>query len=90
METLVPFCLLWQVRTVSRFHNFNRLKVCHQFPCALRVAPQLSERSTATKMARSGRPADALCHLQRALAIVNVVRAQQPADQGEIDTNKVK
>jgi hypothetical protein len=58
-------------------------------PLSTYFASQLSERSKASKAAVSGKHDEALIGLQRALAIVKIVRAQQPVDQAEIDANKV-
>lgn len=51
---------------------------------------QLAERNKGAKLLRSGCAADALAALERAMAILRVVRGQQPADQEEVDSNKVR
>ena len=50
---------------------------------------QLSERSHGQKHLKAGRPSKAIEFLERAMAVLNIVRGQQPADQEEIDANKV-
>jgi hypothetical protein len=50
---------------------------------------QLEERRLGNEHYRAGRPAAALRHYERARGIVELVRGLAPADQAEVDRNRV-
>lgn len=53
------------------------------------LCAQLAERNKGARLLAAGRPTEALTALERALAIVNVVRGQHAADQEEVEANQV-